>query len=442
MFIPYERLYISPERQRRVFGADAAVELVESIETTGLLHPPVVRLLPSPLETGETHALVAGERRIRAMRDIWSMGNTFSFQGHQIAPDQVPCTLLSSLDPLDAEEAELEENIRRADLTWQERAAATARLADFRKKKAQIAGVPAPTVADIAEEVRGSSKGTAHDQTRKEILVARHLDNPQIAKAKTTDEAFKFLKQKEDKEKREELAEQVGKHAASSQHSLFNCNVLDWCETAPDSQFDVILMDPPYGMGADAFGDSGGKTYGAHVYEDADVSLTTELAPHLFRLAKSEAHLYCFCDIDRFHELRALFTETGWTCFRTPLIWFSQAKSRAPWPEHGPQRKYELILYAMKGKKRVTKLLPDVLNYNSDPNLNHSAQKPVALYADLLRRSTMPGDRVFDPTCGTGTIIAAAHECRVRATAIELDPASYGTALRRLQVLDEQGELL
>jgi len=32
--------------------------------------------------------------------------------------------------------------------------------------------------------------------------------------------------------------------------------------------FDVILTDPPYGMGADEFGDSGGLTEGAHAYKD------------------------------------------------------------------------------------------------------------------------------------------------------------------------------
>ena len=57
---------------------------------------------------------------------------------------------------------------------------------------------------------------------------------------------------------------------------------------------------------------------------------------------------------------------------------------RAPWPENGPQRKWECCLYAVKGKKAVLKMAADLVTYNPDANLGHAAQKPVALFQDLL----------------------------------------------------------
>jgi len=203
----------------------------------------------------------------------------------------------------------------------------------------------------------------------------------------------------------------------------------------PESSFDVILTDPPYGIGADEFADSGGKAAGSHFYDDSYETwslLAKHLAVGSFRLAKAEGHCYVFCDIERFIELRSYFIAAGWKTFRTPLIWINPSAVRAPWPEHGPQRKYQCILFAIKGNRPVTRIYGDVLTYSSDSNLGHPAQKPVALYSDLLRRSVRPGDSVLDPFAGTGTIFPAAHEHKCRATGIERDTAACGIASKRL----------
>ncbi|MCG3775832.1 MAG: DNA adenine methyltransferase YhdJ [Nitrospira sp.] len=212
----------------------------------------------------------------------------------------------------------------------------------------------------------------------------------------------------------------------------------------PVEQFDVILTDPPYGMGADEFGDSGGLAAGAHGYkDDAEnfLRIMEELPYLTFRVAKPLAHLYVFCDIGWHQLMREKFAEAGWWVFRTPMIWYKKSGMRAPWPESGPQRKYETLLYAVKGKRSVKHMLGDVLDYSPDTNLGHAAQKPVALFSDLLRRSVNPGDSVLDPFAGSGTIFPAAHEHKCRATGIEMDTASYGIGLKRLEQLKALKEL-
>jgi DNA modification methylase len=89
----------------------------------------------------------------------------------------------------------------------------------------------------------------------------------------------------------------------------------------------------------------------------------------------------------------------------------------------------------MKGKRKVLSLKSDVLTYPSDTNEGHHAQKPVALFEDLLKRSARPGDNVLDPFCGSGTIFPACHSLRVKATGIELDKGFYGLAVKRLGAL-------
>jgi len=151
--------------------------------------------------------------------------------------------------------------------------------------------------------------------------------------------------------------------------------------------------------------------------------------------------MYWFCDIDKFTDTRERFRAAGWQVFRTPLIWYKKTGMRAPWPDSGPQRKFETILYAVKGKRSVLKMLGDVLDYGPDANAGHAAQKPVALLQDLLSRTCLPGNTVFDPFVGSGSTIVAAHALKCIATGIEIDPASYGIVVARVSKLSVQAEL-
>lgn len=413
-------------------------EFADGIQKRGLLHPIILRIV------GDDYVLVAGERRLRAVTDIGALGGTIKHDGEEVATGFIPYTLFDDLDPLAAEEAELEENIHREDLTWQERAAAHARLLRLRTEQAGARGDNPPTVGDIAVEVRGSREGVNQETTRRELIVAQHLDKPAVRAAKTVDEAFKILRKAEATEKARSLGEEVGRTFTADYHKAINEDSLEWMVKCAADSFDVILTDPPYGMGADEFGDSGGMAEGAHGYKDSAVVLEdimTVLAPQSFRIAKPQAHMYVFCDIDWFPKLREQFSAAGWQVFRTPLIWYKRHGMRAPLPEHGPQRKYETLLYAIKGKRTTLKMAGDVLDYPADTNIGHAAQKPVALFEDLLRRSVLPGNSVFDPFAGTGTIFVAAHNLKCRATGVELDTSNYGIMVKRLEGLKAQQEL-
>ena len=262
-YIDVEEIQIADNRQRRTFEEKALNELAESIQQHGLFHPVVIR------EEGGKKILVSGERRLRAIKDIYALGGSFRFSGWPVTPPKIPYVTLGELDDLAREEAELDENIRRTDLSWQERAEATARLAALRTGQMDSDNRPRPSVADISLEVRGSAEGIHHETTRREIIVAKHLGDPEVRAAKTVDDAFKVLKRKEDVAKRVQLAAEVGKTFTAEAHRVFHANALEWLkECTGRKSFDVILTDPPYGMGADEFGDSGGMTPGAHQYAD------------------------------------------------------------------------------------------------------------------------------------------------------------------------------
>lgn len=438
--IPLDSITIAANRQRREFNPSTLAELMDSIQSNGLFHAVLLR------KEGSSHVLVSGERRLRAIRDLCVLGSHFRHDGEDIAPGWIPYTLTSDLDPLARELAELDENIRRDDLTWPERAAALARIAELRNQQAAEAGVPPPSSASLAEEliepVRDGFKGSRaqEDTLRKNLIVSRFLSDPEVKGAKTLDDAYKALKRKENRKRDAALAERVGVTFTKSIHQCLQGDSLEWLRTAPSETFDVILTDPPYGINADEFADSGGKAISDHAYRDDETnfrSILSVCAEEFSRIAKPAAHLYWFCDIDWFIHIRECFSAAGWWVHRTPIIWSKPTANKIPWPEHGPRRTWEMILYAVKGKRPTLRhSAPDLITIPSDPNLGHSAQKPVTLYQELLSRTCRAGDTALDPFCGTGPIFPAAHALKVAATGIEKDPASRGIALKRLEGLE------
>lgn len=426
-------IIIADNRQRQEFDAQALADLTDSLRRNGIFHPIVVR------RTAGGPQLVAGERRLRAVKDLNELGDKLRMGDTTFEPGFVPCNDLAELSDIDAFEAELEENIRRVDLTWQERAINTARLLELRTLQAAKAGRDAPSVADIAREVRpdAGSPTNAQNETRTEIIVARHLSDPDVAKASTHREALKVVKRKEEARKNTALGQKVGLTFSASDHKLHQGDCLIILrDLIPEGIFDVILSDPPYGIDAQEFNDSGGKAAGGHFYDDSFnnwLRLMRAFIPLAEKATKQQSHLYLFCDVDNFCELKAMVQEfSSFEAFRTPLIWHNPGATRAPWPDKGPQRKYQCCLYAVKGGRQTLKLAPDLVSFSSDENLGHPAQKPVGLYQDLLSRSCRPGDAVLDAFCGSGTIFPAAHALKIRATGIEMDSAAYGLSVKRL----------
>jgi DNA modification methylase len=154
-----------------------------------------------------------------------------------------------------------------------------------------------------------------------------------------------------------------------------------------------------------------------------------------FRVAKPMANLWMFTDIDMFFTLREMCGRAGWVPFRTPVIWRKSAsEGMAPWQSKGPRRTYELLLYATKGQRGLISSPVDVLDYSrvSRAERTHGAEKPVELLSQLIECSTLPGDFVLDPCCGSGSTLVAARNTKRTGLGIEVDPQTYNTAMSNL----------
>lgn len=436
--ISLDELLIPENRQRKHFAEKPLADLRESILSKGLLHPPVVQKTP------EGYVLVAGERRTRAICALADLGLPFACDGRVIQPGYIPVILLSDLSPIEVREAELEENIIREPLTWQEQANAIAELHALRAEQAAARG-EVQTATATATEIKGTGEtavGSEITRVTESVILARHLDDPDIASAKTAKDALKILRKKMEAEHREKLAKEFSKK--SSPHTLHLGDSLQILPTLPSEEFDIILTDPPYGVGADDFGT---MSAARHQYEDSLEYATTcykVLAREGFRITKTQAVLYVFLDIRRFTSIAVEFSLAGWDVWSTPLIW-SKRNGMLPKPDFGPRRTYEAILMATKGSPRFFKVgAPDVLEFPQESSISHGAQKPVPLLVELLSRSTMPGAKVLDPFAGSGSIFPAATTAKCIATGIEINQEYYNIAISRLtgEVSIDTGDIL
>lgn len=418
-------IIVDENRQRTSFDEKALVELSESIQRNSLLHPVICRE-----KDGALH-LVAGERRLRAIRmlidlDIPVICNQTAYTGGTI-----PVTLLSELSEEAAFEAELEENIRRVDLSWQERAAATQRLHDFRAAH-KPAGEKQTIVATAAEALGTTPTSNDVAIVKDDLLVAKHLHDPDVRKAASKKEALKLIEKKAKAEHRARLAEQFD--LTKSKHTLHKGDLFDVLPTLETGSFDCLCTDPPYGVDASDFGSNFNV---AHNYTD-DWEYFTHIAHFLpaqaARVLKASAHAYVFCSFDGFLLLKNTFTAAGFRVWPQPLIW-AKGNGNAPWINEGHKRTYECILFASRGNRPVNVVKNDVIAISPVADREHAAEKPVELLVDLLSRSTLPGDNILDVCCGSGTIFPAASAVNCRATGIEKLDEHFNVALTRLELI-------
>jgi site-specific DNA-methyltransferase (adenine-specific) len=424
-----------PIRQRSEIDAKGVSELEASILSVGLLHPPVCWFD----ETKQKWVLTVGETRLRAIQSLSKRNLCYWHGGTPVNPGEIPITPLGDyLDAVGRFEAELDENLRRTELSWQDRCRAHASLHEMRKKQNKK-----QTLTDTALELitKNPNYNSVSGTTRaisEATIIAEHLSNPKIAAARSQNEAYGLvLKMQEEKAL-----------AVLSKRNLITLS------KAPDLEIrhgdcttilpglegefvDLILADPPYGIGAGSAGFRA-RTIHHHNYEDT-LEAAQELAQCIltegFRICKPRANILIFCDIELFDWLKQTSANMGWVPFKRPIIWRkSESEGMAPWGGSGPRITTEFIFYATKGQRGMVTSPTDVFEDKrvSRNERLHAAEKPVTLLTKLIQCTTLPGDLVLDPCCGSGSAIVACRDAGRRGLGIEKDLDYYNTALANL----------
>lgn len=430
---------VPPGRVRKEFTEQELNDLAASILEVGLLHPPVVE---------DDGSLLAGERRFRALTLLSERGETYHCNGKWISPGLIMTTDIRELTRSQRLQAEIDENTIRVDISWQEKAEATARLHELRQLQRDTTAVDEggepskQTPTDTAAELRGKEPeqvtGREVADVRADLMVqtwlSNHPDDLDVAGARSRAEALRQIEIKMENEHRESLARRFLARKPSEGHVIELADLRAQLPLVADAQFDAIITDPPWGVDSHTWTNQ--ESIRQHTYLDDMHTFETIhecIAKEGFRVCKPRAHLYLFCAHRKFETLAKLFRSVGWDVWPQPLIWWKGSNvGIAPRPEHGPRNTYECILFANKGNKRVLALRPDVLLVPQPTTNVRAAEKPAGIYWECLSRSCLPGDEVLDPCCGTGPLLPAANALKLRATLYDVAPDAIGLASQRL----------
>jgi|SRR6516225_221832 ParB/RepB/Spo0J family partition protein len=405
--------------------------LEDSIRTRGLINP---------ITIDQDYNLIAGGRRLAACKKL----------GHP----SILCRFIEDLDLIERQIIELEENVKRSDLSWRDQVRAVKRLHDLHCEERETW-----TQRDTADAV-----GLAYGTVSQILRVAEDLDHPRIEHANSCEQAYNGLKLI-DQRRHETVLSSVrdaARHVMTRLHmvasadgtthlkemdplptraepppSLLNANFLEWAPAYSGPRFNFIHCDFPYGIEFNK-GPQGGRDKDARYSDTADVywTLLECLCTNLDHLMATSAHLMFWFSMEHYTETLAYFAARAPSLqfLRQPLVWTkSDNVGILADPRRRPRNTYETCLMAAREDRPIVK---SVANWYSAPTDKryHPSTKPEPMLRHFMQMFVDGTTRLLDPTCGSGAALRAAESLDAhQVLGLELDLEYYESALIALK---------
>lgn len=409
--------------------------LIASVRDYGIIQPIVLVEFRDKNDANHYYGeirLVAGGRRLEALRRLGV--KTLEHSKHFVWRDEV--------DPLRLRAMELEENLKRKELTWQEVVNGKKLLLETMQS---IHGV-AESGGRTREELRsGESQGfgvrklaamlgESPASTSRDIQIAQIIEKvPFLGLAESKGIAFR---------KATSIAAYAhlldNKKSTVKDFALYEGDFRDFVDTIATESVDLILTDLPYGSNANEQHRLVGKTMTSFDdSHDAAVALLPDVAKQSYRLLRPNRFAVFFFGFAIYRPLVDNLLAVGFKVNTIPAVWVKNS-AYSENPHMFYSNAYEPILVAMKGTPLLIRQgQPNVLQFGqvSRTEKIHLAQKPVELLQRIIEDMTLAGATVADLMCGSGSTGEAALKLKRRAILFEKSPASCNITRARLEAL-------
>jgi len=195
---------------------------------------------------------------------------------------------------------------------------------------------------------------------------------------------------------------------------LHNCDCMEYMAKCKDNEFDLAIVDPPYGIfKVDATGFKNKE----HQKLNNDNRPTTEYFDELYRVSKNQiiwGAQYFTENLKDFSQLIIWNKKTGNNYFADGEAAYCSIPGTLRMFNHQ-------WCGAFKASERGNKNI-------------HPTQKPVALYKWLLQKYAKKGERILDTHLGSGSIGIACHDMEYDLVGCELDKDYFDAAEKRIQM--------
>ena len=214
----------------------------------------------------------------------------------------------------------------------------------------------------------------------------------------------------------------------------YNMDCMEAMKQFPDNAFDLAVVDPPYGIGADNFKNGAGASKdGGKLYSTA-VKMKNRLNTGSGKL-KNRLLNQSDCSWDSEPPQKEYFNEL-FRVSKNQIIWGGNYFDLPPtrgiivWDKVQPWENFSQVELAWTSFDCPAALFKMC---NTMPGKIHPTQKPVALYEWLFKKYAKPGDKILDTHLGSGSSRIAAYNAGLYFVGYEINELYFNLQEERYQ---------
>lgn len=198
---------------------------------------------------------------------------------------------------------------------------------------------------------------------------------------------------------------------------------MELMRNTPDKFYDLAIVDPPYGIGANKMTLGNGKSKIFRGNDDWDCKIPDKSY---------------FEQLERISNNRIVWGANNMTQFLPPSsAWLFWDKGTGD----NDFSDGELAFTSFEGALRMYKKSWVGANAKDEIERIHPTQKPIDLYRWILTKYATPDMHILDTHLGSGSSAIAAHYFGCKFTGIEIDKDYYDAAVKRFNLVTSQQQL-
>lgn len=459
-------------------------ELAESIRDNGLLQPIVVERISHPTFA---YALRCGGRRYAAYTLLATNKVPCDPSLSPTNWESIPAVVFEEMPSYKRTLIEMEENIRRKGMTWQEtlrgiveyhKAAKRAALLDgdtwSQAQTGALLNMSQATVSiafKVWDEIKaGNEKVMKADSLTDaiKVLAGQQLDAGQAEQMRRIQ--LKRLEQSAarmvtsslptlpttvvstaEKEKPATVADKVqfSKEEIAAFYHLGNAlEVLP--KIAANQLINHIICDPPYGIDManltrEDMGrfDAIERIADTHQVED-NLKMLPEFLSVAYNSIAEDGFLCMWYDLDHHEKIANWAKQVGWRIQRWPLVWCKTSPCLNNAAQCNITKATEFCYIMRRSEKSIikTKQAKNFIEAAGCATASHPFPKPHAVWKYLLDTVSMQGQVICDPFAGEGSCLAATFKEGRVPVGIEIDEKHIASGLSYIQDLINKKSIL
>jgi ParB/RepB/Spo0J family partition protein len=391
--------------------------LAESIKRYGLIQP---------LAVDAAYNLLAGGRRYAGAL--------------LVGLEKVPVRVIEQLDELTKREIELEENIERKDLSWQEEVSLKKEIDEL--KRAKFGSFEDNRATGWSSAKTAELLGESPANLSRDLELAKATEFfPELSQEKTKQDAQRKLRQIKETLVLRELEKRQpdklpGQWKWAKDHYMIGDTMAGLEKMRPGTAH-LIECDPPYGIDIDEIlrtADISNREDFVEATPEDFPTFMNKLCELLFKIATDDAYLLMWFAWINQQKTHDSLTNAGWLVDPIPGIWVKNAPGKPADANVRLMVRYEQFYLARKGLPTLAKPSTNVFIHDSVPVHDRICltEKPTSLYDDLLDLFYRPRMRVVCPFLGSGSFMLACYKRDLLCYGWDLSERSKELFLQRV----------